>query len=234
VSTYLILGAAGSIGQEVVRQLVAAGQNVIGVVRDHHRAIVSRQVAAYGARVDVIDDVADRSALKSYSEYLAGICRLDGVVYAVGHCPPCGFGAAIRRPLSELALGDYLREINMHQVGVLNTFQCMLENLRLGGSFVFLSSAITRLKGQFPPAMQAHYHASVISAEDWLIDGMRHDPSVIKEKIKVHRLAPMAVDTSFHKGRPLPSPSLSRGKVAAEVLAALASDVVVDKQLIAD
>ncbi|MGB9608792.1 MAG: SDR family NAD(P)-dependent oxidoreductase, partial [Minisyncoccia bacterium] len=158
--------------------------------------------------------------------------KLDGIIYAVGHCPPNGFQDAIKHPLSQLSLDKYRSEINMHQVGVLNVFQCMTPKLKDGGCFVFISSAITRLKGQFPPFLQAHYHASVISAEDWLIEGMRNDPLIIKRKIKVHRVAPAAVDTPFYQGYQGPKPKLIPiERVAKEIVHALQSEEIVDKQI---
>jgi len=93
------------------------------------------------------------------------------------------------------------------------------------------SSAVTRLKGAFPPFLQAHYHASVISALDWLIEGMRHDPVMAGMGIKIHRLAPIAVNTPFHTGGPRPPKLLEVEDVVREVLAALASEETVDKEI---
>lgn len=230
MKTYLVFGAAGSIGQEVVRQLIAADHRVIASVREHHQEI-KKELSRDGALVDVIEDVADRNTLVAYASNLTDLYKLDGIIYAVGHCPPNGFPDAIKHPLSQLSLDKYRSEVNMHQIGVLNVFQCMVGNLQDGGCFVFISSAITRLKGQFPPFLQAHYHASVISAGDWLVDGMRHDPVIVKRKIKVHRVAPAAVDTPFHHGGPKPQKLISISAVVEEIVHALESDQHVDKQI---
>lgn len=192
--------------------------------------------------MDVTNDVSIRqememcayrlhTRLQSYPNRIPS-AKLDGIIYAVGHCPPGGFSEAIKYSLSQLPLETYQNEIGMHQVGVLNVFQCLLPNLKDGGCFVFLSSAITRLKDKFPPAMHAHYHASVIAAEDWLIEGMRHDPVVAERQIKIHRLAPAAVDTPFHHGGPQPPKLIPVGLVAEEVVRALGSDKHVDKELL--
>ncbi|MDP3901910.1 MAG: SDR family NAD(P)-dependent oxidoreductase [bacterium] len=230
MKTYLVFGAAGSIGQEVVRQLLVAGHRVIASVREHHQE-VREGLLRSGALVDVIENVADRKTIEAYASHLSELYKLDGVVYAVGHCPPNGLSDAIKHPLSQLSLDKYRNEIDMHQIGVLNVFQCMAANLENGGCFVFISSAITRLKGQFPPFLQAHYHAGVISAEDWLVDGMRHDPMIAERKIRVHRVAPAAVDTSFHHGGPKPPKLIPINTVAEEVVRALQREEVVDKQI---
>lgn len=120
----------------------------------------------------------------------------------------------------------------MHQIGALNTFQYMLDRVSDEGCFVFMSSAITRLKDQFPPFLQAHYHASVIGALDFLVDGMRQDPAVIERRIKIHRIAPAAVDTPFHATGPKPPKLIPVGEVVEEIIKALQSEEVVDKQII--
>lgn len=231
MKTYLVFGAAGFIGREVARQILNDGHDVIAAVRVNQIGSVET-LYELGARIHVLDDVADRGALEAYTNQLLDLGRLDGIVYAVGHCPPGGFLDAITHPLSQLPLERYRSEINMHQIGVLNVFQCMMQNLVDGGCFVFISSAITRLKGHFPPFLHAHYHASVISAEDWLVDGMRHDPMIANRKIKVHRIAPAAVKTPFHEGGPQPPKLIPIFTVAEEVLRALRSDEVVDQQIL--
>jgi len=230
--TYLVLGAAGSIGKAVARRLCGDGHHVFASVRNGQRRAMG-ELADMGAKVEVIDDVSDPAALSKLggAYALTEPVYFDGIVYAVGHCPPGGFPEAIQHPLAKLPLEDYLREINMHQVGALNTFQWMWSLVAPGGCFVFISSAVTRLKGAFPPFLQAHYHASVISALDWLIEGMRHDPVMAGMGIKIHRLAPIAVNTPFHTGGPRPPKLLEVEDVVREVLAALASEETVDKEI---
>ncbi|OHA20103.1 MAG: hypothetical protein A2836_01435 [Candidatus Taylorbacteria bacterium RIFCSPHIGHO2_01_FULL_45_63] len=208
---------------------------MIASVREHHQR-AQEKLSQKGAFVDVIKDVADRERMEAYSnnffDYFPGnFNKLDGVIYAVGHCPPNGFPEAVKYPLSQLPLERYLNEINMHQVGVLNVFQCMLKNLKDGGCFVFISSAITRLKGQFPPFLQAHHYASAISAKDWLVEGMRHDPITTRRRIKVHRLAPVAVDSPFFDGSPRPPEIIPISTVVDEIVLALESEEIVDKQI---
>lgn len=228
MKTYLVFGAAGSVGQEVVRQLLAAGDRVIACVRRLPEDARDEPNLIHHP----VEDVGNPWSVNWYARYLKkDFGDLDGVVYAVGHCPPGGSLDAVSRPLSQISPKRYLDEINMHQVGALKVFQGMLGGVKDGGCFVFLSSAITRFD-TFPSAIQAHYHASVIAAQDWLVRGMRHDPNVISRNIKIHRIAPSAVDTPFHHGGPQPPKLLPVTFVAEEVFRALESEEVVDKQLL--
>ncbi|MEK7629756.1 MAG: SDR family oxidoreductase [Patescibacteria group bacterium] len=225
--TYLVFGAAGSIGKKVVYRLINDDHNVIASVKAH-RGVGIETTILEGVNVVLVDNVADREMIEGISNRY----KLDGIIYAVGHCPPGGFTDATKYPLSQLPLQNYKDEIDMHQIGALNVFQCLLPILKDGGCFVFISSAITRLKGQFPPFLQAYHYASVISAEDWLVDGMRHDPTVIERKIKIHRIAPISVDTPFHSGVPKPPKMLAVDEVVDEIARALKSEDVVDKMML--
>ncbi len=238
VSNYIVFGAAGSIGSAVAHQLLKEGHRVVVSPRKrlHGRGeVITRSTLSdlqrAGAELWQVDDVSDPRETYDLAPHCIANFPLEGVIYAVGHCPPGEFSAAIRYPLSTLPMEDYDREITMHQRGVLNIFQSLLPAVVQGGCFLFLSSAITRFKGNLP--IQAHYHAGVISAEDWLIDGMRADPLVEKKNIKIHRIAPGAVDTPFHHGEGLRPPKMTPiSDVVREVVSALASNTTVDKQLI--
>jgi NAD(P)-dependent dehydrogenase (short-subunit alcohol dehydrogenase family) len=164
-----------------------------------------------------------------------GEVLFDSVIYAVGHCPSGGFGEASRVPLSEISLETYEREISMHQRGPLLVFQKFLGLVRPGGSFVFLSSAVTRDNGVgIPPSLHIQYHASVIAGLDWLVAGMRRDPAVLKRGILVHRIAPGAVDTPFHRGHDGPKPPkvIPAMTVATKVVLTIGSSTVVDEMVL--
>lgn len=210
----IVFGAGGSIGTKIVFDLIQGGYQVVTPTRSC--------------------DVADRDILDDYLKFRIGHYNdgFDSVIYAIGHCPDGGFMEAVGTPLSQLPLETYKREIGMHQVGVLNVFQTMLPNLVDGGNMLFLSSAITRMKGKFPPHIHADPHASVISAEDWLIDGMRHDTEVIRRNIKIHRIAPSAVDTPFHEKGQTPVPLIPIEVVVKAVVDAIGGDEEVDRQIL--
>ena len=221
---YLIFGAEGHIGRAITAKLHDEGHYVIVCPRGINPTL-------RGNMMDAVWDVSDRNEMARYAEIYKKRNHLDGIIYAVGHCPPNGFVDATKFPLSKLPLAIYEKEIEMHQLGVLNVFQLMLSHVEVGGCFLFLLSAITRMKGKFPPNIHADYHASVIAAEDWLIDGMRHDPAVQKRNIKIHRLAPAAVDTPFHHGGLKLPRFIPISDVANEAVLALESTKHIDKQI---
>ncbi len=228
---YLVFGAAGSIGGEIVRQLRNREFHVIAAIRSHHQETTGRKFTQLGAQCALIDDVSDRACVLGYFRQFPD-AMLDGVVYSVGHCPPNGFDDAIRYPLSQLPFDKLTAEIRMHQTGVLNVFQLMLSHVKDAGCFLFMSSAITKVSDdQWPPFLHAHYHAGMIAAEDYLIRGMRIDPAVKSRGIKIHRIAPGAVNTPFHHGGPFSSSAVSVDTVGNAVVEALECETVVDRQI---
>ncbi len=229
---YLVFGAAGSIGGEIVRQLRNRGYYVTAAIRSHHQEAVGPKLAQLGVQCVLVDDVSDRTCFLAYFRQFPD-ARLDGVAYSVGHCPPNGLDDAIRYPLSQLSFDKLTAEIRMHQTGVLNVFQQMLSHVKDGGCFLFISSAITRVsEDQWPPTLHAHYHAGMIAAEDYLIRGMRIDPAVKSRGIKIHRIAPGAVNTSFHHGGPFLASAVSVNTVGEAVVDALESESVVDREIL--
>ncbi len=235
----MVFGASGSIGSGIVTRLLLDEKiSPLPVIRP---LVVSMHPQRFEHLSNImgceyLTDVTNEGEVEGFASLLnfrnQTDGELDGVVYTIGHCPPQGFLDAVSVPLSQLPLRQYKNEIALHQLAVLNVFQEMLKNVKDGGCFLFLSSAITRHKGKLPSFLHAHYHASVIAAEDWLIDGMRHDTEVIERGIKIHRIAPGAVDTPFHIGGPKPPKMISVADVAEEVYTALHSDTHVDKELI--
>lgn len=230
MKTVLIIVAAGSIGSELSRELNNGGYHVIPVVREHHRTAIAVMFEKQGMTPYFLEDAADRTQIETLAN---AIGKVDAVIYLVGHCPPMGFSEAIRYPLSELPKETLINEVNMHMVGPFNVFQCLLDNLNRGGCFIFIASAITRLKGNFPPFLHAHHYAAAISAKDWLVEGMRHDLATKKREILVHRIAPEAVDTGFHhRGKIQPQAMLPLKRVVGEIRSALKSATEVDKELL--
>lgn len=239
---YAVFGVAGSIGKAVTRKLLADldDHNVCAFTHRYCKSVDIENYEERRTRLGLIYvAVENRDELENQSNYFSGKLKgyprstaFDGIVYSVGHCPPDGFPEAIRYPLSQLPVENYLKEIQMHQIGVLNVFQVFLKNVKDGGCFLFLSSAITRLKDQFPPFLQCYHYASAISAEDWLIEGMRNDPAVIERGIKIHRIAPAAVDTPFHRSGPHPPRLIPMDEVVSEIVSALNSEVHVDKMIL--
>jgi NAD(P)-dependent dehydrogenase (short-subunit alcohol dehydrogenase family) len=220
----LVFGAAGSIGNAACRALRGAGNYVFATANTTIRDGVTMCGDMIRSGVDVCSP--------RLREYVADRAPFDAVVYAVGHCPPNGAEEAATRPLSALPIEAYVNETRMHQIGALNVFQTMLPLLQDGGCMVFVTSAITRLKGVMPAGLHMHYHAGVIAAEDWLIEGMRADPRVVKHDIKIHRIAPGAADTPFHATGPRPAALLPVRLVVAAIATAIRWPTDVDTSLV--
>lgn len=230
MAKYIVFGAGGSIGSAVTREALRQGHSVIAGVRDMSSPL-SQSLSGDGAKVWPVFNVTYEEVVNEYADRANREGGLDGLVYCVGHCPPRGFSRETGTPLSEMRTTDYMREVQMHQIGVLQVFKSFLYVLKQGGSMVFLSSAINRFAGRFPPGMYPYHHCSVIAAEDSLILGMRHDPVVMKRGVRVHRIAPAAVDTPFHEGSPAPKLIPVQDVVTKVMLALATSDHSVDWEL---
>jgi len=229
--SYIVFGAGGSIGSAIVGHLRGGGHWVVSSPRkknDQPGAVPENYSQGV---IKVMEDVSNRKLLDLYARDLSKDKRFDGVIYAVGHCPPNGFPDAIKYPLSQLPLDEYQREVDMHQFGALNVFQSMIPYMKDGGLFLFITSAITRFE-VLPPFLHAYHHTSVIAAEDWLIRGMRADPTVVGRNIKIHRIAPSAINTAFHHAGPKPPKLLQIADVAGAVMEAIESDVNVDRVML--
>lgn len=229
----LVIGAGGNIGREIVKQLLSIDDYcVIASTRGNDVQGVDEQLDRIGAKIYSISDITEQDVSIEYFNNISKYYFIKNVIYSVGHCPAGGFAEEIKYPLSEMSMDRYWNEIKMHQIGPLNVFQTMLKNLVDGGSFTFISSAITRIP-EFPPFMHPYHHVSVIAAEDELIKGMRHDSAVKERNIKIHRIAPGAVDTPFHSTGPKPpSGYVSTKEVANAVTEAIQGDEEVDRQIL--
>lgn len=227
---YVVFGGSGSIGSSVTNRLLET-ESIVHATS--FSTPLSEILPRDGLRVSRVD-VTNRDDVRILGNKEIRRGCIDGVVYAVGHCPPSGATTALMTPLSRLHHEAYAQDVGRHQLGVLNVFQTMLRVVRNGGAFVFISSAVTRFKGtEVPGRLQFHAHAGVIAAEDWLVDAMRRDPIVIERGIKIHRIAPAAVDTPFHSGCGLKSLRLiAVVSVVAKVLEALSADAVVDEMMV--
>ncbi len=220
---YLVFGARGSIGSVIVRALLNQGHEVVACMRYVDEDPVREELAAYGAAVGILEDVSEPAELRAFHHKWDG--EYDGIIYSVGHCPPNGFPDAVKHPLSELPLATSDNENRMHVRGPICVFQEFAGKLSRGGSFVFISSKITRLADDDILAkLPFGFHIGAIENMNCLIFQMRRDPIVLKNEINVYRIVPPAVDTSFHHGGPRPPAIVSTEAVTHKVLLALAGE----------
>ncbi len=249
---FLVFGGSGSIGGAVTRQLLVKGTSVHVATRSDSRA--HNQLAylesCFGSCLDICGaDVTSHYSLcrMSAERYRtpnpANDLSLDGIIYAVGNCPPGGFDKEVGQSLTTVCHGDpdvetKLREaLLLHVVGLRNvsTLFCALKERR--SPVVVISSAITRLSSPnappIPPWLHAGHYAAATAAKDALVAWLRQDPVVKEKELLIHRLAFGAVNTPFHQGcTHVPPTMLSLDEVADHVLKALTSDEIVDEVIL--
>jgi short-subunit dehydrogenase len=231
---YIVFGAGGSIGHFVTNDLKENGHDVVACVRGHHRE-VARQFEDSQIKVEYLDQIyASQGGLERVGDTHQHQGRgIDGIIYSVGNCPPGGAKDALNHPISELGLTMLADEFGMHQLGPVVVYQAFCNRLNEGGAMVFISSAITRID-EFQPGIHVRYHQSTIAAQDILIQGMREDPVTIERNLKIHRIAPGAVETTFHTRSEGPHPPalVKMEEVANEIRNALESREHYDKQIV--
>jgi L-xylulose reductase len=127
--TILVTGASGGIGGAIVRQLVAAGADVIASSRSE--ATLSSLAAETGARVLPFD-------LTSEDSVRAALQNLD--VYGVVNCG--GYGGEIATPMdTDIAVFDKVMTINARgALLVIKYTSASMIRLGVGGSIVNVSS----------------------------------------------------------------------------------------------
>ncbi len=125
----LVTGAAGGIGGETVRQLVAAGADVIAAARNEEDlAALAQETGARTVAFDVTSEDSVRAALES----------LD--VYGVVNC--AGFGGEIATPMdTDIAVFDKVMAVNARGALLVTKYTSRtMVRLGNGGSIVNVSS----------------------------------------------------------------------------------------------
>jgi len=224
--TILVLGGSGSIGSAVVDNLLQLRATTYASHYHDNSAVILDALSAEpsGHRlIPVQINVTEPETIRDFASS-AGT-KFDGIVYAVGECPPQGFQKATDTPLSELPEASLEWKFHLHVYGLQYALQILLPLMKPSCRIVILTSAITRLTDDTcPPWLYAGYYAAAIAAQDELIRWWRRDPKVKENGIWLHRIAPAAVDTPFHEGSPpdrQPPSLLPISKVVDSVIAAL-------------
>lgn len=239
----MVMGAGGSIGSAVVEALLAQGVTVVPVFRkDTQRTMELVQTW----KIDPGQaHFWDATSEVNMEQMFHAVDRLDGLVYAVGHCPLEGFRWAVSQPLSTMRPELLETALAMHIWGPYHVLRASLSQspkdvvINPGAKFVFVSSAIgrTTAEGKLPPSfLQAGYYAAAMDGMNTFLRFMRVDPLLLAKKIKLQLLLFGAIDTPFHVDVPLamrPPALLPMSTVVAEILAALNSDDVIDKMVVA-
>lgn len=128
MATVLITGCSRGIGLELVRQLAARGDDVIGVCRN-----ASPQLTALGIRVIDGVDVADDAGVARLSEALDGE-RIDVLINNAG----------ILRgdSLATIDFDQMLEQYRVNTLGPLRVTRQLLDNLERGSKVAIVSSRV--------------------------------------------------------------------------------------------
>lgn len=238
----LVVGGSGSVGSALTGALLERGATVYAVARSRRglkRLAELHQRSPHAGRLRTVArvDVRDPFSMSGLIELLEEAnVRLWSMIYTVGLCRKGQFISQISTPLSKRETERWVEDIHTYATGFLHTCQAFLPLCEDHGHIVALSSAITRLDDKScPPWLHAWGYIASKAALDKLITGFRHDPVVRKRNIRVHRIAPGALNTPFHEGTPperRPPALLSVSAVVDEVLAALSGETVVDTVLL--
>ena len=152
----LVVGAAGGIGLEVARQLVARGDRVVGTVLDQAQAGQLRSEVPGIAQVEVLElsNAADVSA--RVGEIVSAMGALDQVAVCAAIGP---IGPAELTPLE-----TYASAMNVNFLSNVAIFQAVLPALRQSRGRLLL---VTSMSGKVPLPFIAAYTASKHALEGW-------------------------------------------------------------------
>jgi len=215
------------------------GSNVTSVSRG---AIEERQREKLKNECDVsrlkqvFDDVTCPSDMDHMASNYQSRPLISDIIYAVGDCPPGGFDAEVATPLTDEETSQrMLKTFKRHVTGLCNVVSSFHQYIQPGGCIVVIGSAITRLTTETcPDWLFAGHYAAAIAAQAEYVKWLRmNDPNLREKSILVHRIAPVAVDTVFHKGcEKQPPAMLTLESVAERVFEATQSKVVDDCEMV--
>ena len=130
---YLVVGAAGGIGLEVVKSLVAQGHQVVASTRNDDETAWLREAAPGIGDIIEIDLDAPASVLARLRDTLAAMPRLDGVAVCSGISPLA--------PLETTPLEVIESTLRVNAVSCISIYQAALPRLReTKGRLIFISS----------------------------------------------------------------------------------------------
>lgn len=179
----LVVGAAGGIGLEVARQMVSAGNRVVGTVLDQAQADFLRGEVPGIAQVEVLELGDPAAALPRVAAIVATMGALDQVAVCAAIGP---IGPAELTPLDL-----YSRAITINYLANVAIFQAVIPALRQSrGRLLMVSS----MSGKVPLPFIAAYAASKHALEGWA-DVVRQE--VAGDGVEVILIEPGGVRTGM-------------------------------------
>jgi NAD(P)-dependent dehydrogenase (short-subunit alcohol dehydrogenase family) len=196
MTSILVFGGVGGIGEAVARRLRTGGRRVVVTSRDAQRvAELADQIGAVPAVVDVHDEDAIGRAVATAAED----GKLAGLVYAVGSIP--------MKPLARTTADDMLETYRLNVVGALMAVKASADALKAGNGAVVLFSSVA--------ARQGFTNHAAIGAAKAAVEGLTLSLAAeLAPHVRVNAIAPSLVDT------PLAKPLTANTKMA-EAIAAL-------------
>jgi NAD(P)-dependent dehydrogenase (short-subunit alcohol dehydrogenase family) len=183
MKTSLIIGAAGGIGMEVARQLVAQGHIVIATVLDDAQGAQLIGEVPGIAHIQPLDLADADSALVAVKALVAASPVLDNVIVCAAIGP---IGPAELTPLA-----TYRRTFEINTISGIAVYQAVIDALRASqGRLLF----ITSMSGKIAMPFLAAYTASKYAMEG-AADIMRQESA--GDGVKVILVEPGGVRTSM-------------------------------------
>ncbi|MEE6311884.1 SDR family oxidoreductase [Plantactinospora veratri] len=184
----VVTGGGRGIGAATVRQLAAAGHDVVFCYRRDADAAdaVLRDVTAAGRRgMALRADTTDPDQVVRLFDEAAKLGEPTGLVNNAGVTSPIG-------PFEELTVTDLRRVVDVNLIGYVLCAQQAARRFPSGGAIVNVSSAAATLGS---PGEYVHY-AAVKAATDTLTVGLAKE--LAPRNIRVNAVSPGIIDTEIH------------------------------------
>jgi 3-oxoacyl-[acyl-carrier protein] reductase len=170
MKNYLILGGSKGVGEQVVKQLSAAG---------NHCEVISRSEPTYQFN-------GNWHQLDALNDTLPTLENIDGLVYCLG--------SINLKPFNRLTLDDFNNDLNINFFGALKAFQHYLPTLKKAENCSVVMFSTVAVQSGMP------YHASIAAAKGAVEGLVKSLAAEFAPKIRVNAIAPSLIDTPLASG----------------------------------
>ena len=168
MKNYLIVGAAGGIGQKLVEKLMAEGHKVYGTF--HDKPIENTEISSH--QIDVLSENLDFSFLPD---------TLDGFAY----CP----GTINLKPFGRIKPTEYLEDYNLQVVGFLKILTEVLPRLKKSADASVVVFSTVAVQMGFP------FHAQVAASKGALEGVVKALAAELAPSVRINAVAPSITNT---------------------------------------